>query len=190
MANIGYIRVSSYDQKTARQLDGVELEKVFEEKASAKDMERPILQECLRYVREGDTLHVHSIDRLARNLKDLVSIVTDLSERKVLVKFHKEGLTFGGSDNPFNTLQLHILGAVSQFERALIRERQREGFEKALKAGKMAGRHKQLSDEQEKIVMQKVRDRYPKIEIAKEFGISRTTLYKIINRHKAENEAV
>jgi DNA invertase Pin-like site-specific DNA recombinase len=79
---------------------------------------------------------------------------------------------------------------VSQFERALIRERQREGFAKALKAGKMAGRHKQLSDEQEKIVMQKVRDRYPKIEIAKEFGISRTTLYKIINRHKAENEAV
>ena len=91
---IGYIRVSSSDQNAARQLDGVDLDKVFEEKASAKDANRPKLQECLRFVREGDTLLVHSMDRLARSLIDLQQIVDDLSTRGVTVAFQKEGLTF------------------------------------------------------------------------------------------------
>ncbi len=87
--DIGYVRVSTHDQNTARQLDGIHLDKVFEEHASGKNADRPALQACLEYIRDGDTLHVHSIDRLARNLQDLLSIVTGLKEKGVTVKFHK-----------------------------------------------------------------------------------------------------
>lgn len=87
---VGYIRVSSIDQNTDRQLSGIELNKTFSEKISGKDINRPQLQECLEYLREGDTLHVHSIDRLARNLADLQGIVADLTGRGISVKFHKE----------------------------------------------------------------------------------------------------
>lgn len=185
--DIGYIRVSSYDQSTLRQLEGVRLDKVFEEKASAKDLHRPVLQECLRFVREGDVLHVHSIDRLARNLKDLVEIVSELTQKKVVLRFHKENLVFGESESPFNTLQLHILGAVSQFERALIRERQREGIAKALKMRRHLGRKCKLDEEKERQVMQMVHDRYPKTQIAKTFGISRTLVYRIIRKYRKKD---
>lgn len=187
--DIGYIRVSSYDQSTLRQLEGVRLDKVFEEKASAKDLHRPVLQECLRFVREGDVLHVHSIDRLARNLKDLVEIVSELTQKKVVLRFHKENLVFGESESPFNTLQLHILGAVSQFERALIRERQREGIAKALKMRRHLGRKCKLDEEKERQVMQMVHDRHPKTQIAKTFGISRTLVYRIIRKYRKKDGA-
>jgi len=100
MTNIGYIRVSTVDQNTARQLDGVALQEVFEEKMSAVTTKRPKLKECMRFLRKGDTLHVHSIDRLARNLADLLSVLNDLIKRFVTIKFHKENLTFTGEDNP------------------------------------------------------------------------------------------
>ncbi|WP_446682083.1 recombinase family protein [Deinococcus wulumuqiensis] len=92
---VGYIRVSTTDQNTARQLDGVELDRIFEDKASGKDAKRPKLQELLAYVREGDTVIVHSMDRLARNVDDLRRIVTELSGRGVRVEFRREGVTFG-----------------------------------------------------------------------------------------------
>ncbi len=79
---VGYVRVSSVDQCLDRQLDGVELDKVYEEKISGKDRERPKLKECIDYLREGDTLFVHSMDRLSRNLKDLLNIVSELTEKK------------------------------------------------------------------------------------------------------------
>ena len=131
--NIGYVRVSTHDQNTARQLDGVHLDKTFEEHMSGKDTNRPALKACLEYVRDGDTLHVHSIDRLARNLRDLLTIVTELQKQKVTLKFHKENLTFAangdsGQSDPFQELQFHIIAAVAQFERELILERQREGI--------------------------------------------------------------
>src|ERR1039458_6986099 len=97
---IGYIRVSSVDQNTVRQLDGVELDKVFTDKASGKDTNRPQLKAALDYVRDGDVLVVHSMDRLARSLADLLQLVEMLNKRGVVVEFVKEGLVFTGDDSP------------------------------------------------------------------------------------------
>ena len=130
--NVGYRRVSSRDQNFDRQLTWVELDRVFDEKASARTADRPQLKACLGYVRAGDTLHVHSIDRLARNLTDLTAIVDNLTALGVTVRFHKEAMTFDGrEENPMNRLMLQMLGAVAEFERNLINERRREGQDAA-----------------------------------------------------------
>ena len=182
--NIGYIRVSTHDQNTARQLDGIHLDKIFEEHASGKNTERPSLQACLEYVRDGDVLHIHSIDRLARNLQDLLSIVTSLQTKGVTVKFHKEKLEFIGNDgegrgDAFQELQLHIIAAVAQFERALILERQREGIAIAKKTGKYkgVGRKPILADAQVEEIRSRVGSGAKVSELARQFGISRQTLY-------------
>ena len=185
MANVGYMRVSSGDQNLARQLDGVELDKVFQEKASAKDTKRPVLDACRSYLREGDVLHVHSIDRLARNLADLVNLIDELTGKGVAVKFHKEGLTFTGDDNPFQRLHLQILGSVAEFERQIIRERQLEGLRKAKAAGHVGGRKPRLTLAQEKEVIEKVNQRFRKIDIAEEYEIIRATINDIMKRHDA-----
>ncbi len=109
--NVGYVRVSSIAQNLDRQLNGIELDKVFTEKASAKDAKRPILKECMGYLREGDTLHVHSIDRLARNLVDLQNIIQELNSKNVSIQFHKENLLFTGNDNAMSKLMLNMMGA-------------------------------------------------------------------------------
>jgi DNA invertase Pin-like site-specific DNA recombinase len=182
--DIGYVRVSTHDQNTARQLDGIHLDKVFEEHASGKDTARPALKACLEYVRDGDVLHVHSIDRLARNLRDLLTIVTELRKRKVTLKFHKENLTFtGGNDaiqgDAFQELQLHIIAAVAQFERALILERQREGIAIAKKTGKYrhVGRKPVLSGEQVNELRTKLEKGTKIAVLAREYGVSRQTVY-------------
>lgn len=179
-SNIGYIRVSSIDQNTARQLDGMDLDQVFEEKVSAATTKRPQLQECLRYVRKGDTLHVHSIDRLARNLGDLLSLLEQLISKGVAVKFHKENLIFTGENNPFQTLQLQIIGAVAQFEREIIKERQREGIAKAQAKGKHCGRKAKLTPKQVTEIKGRIENGEEKKALAAEYGISRQTLYRII----------
>ncbi len=138
---IGYQRVSALDQNTDRQLDGVELDKVFTDKASGKDTNRPELARAIDYAREDDTLVVHSMDRLARNLEDLRRIVRELTGQGVKVEFvERESLTFAGDDSPMNTLLLSMLGAVAEFERSMILERQREGIALAKAAGKYKGR--------------------------------------------------
>ena len=123
---IGYVRVSSVDQNELRQLDGVQLDKKFTDKASGKDTKRPQLQAALEYLRDGDVLVVHSMDRLARNLDDLRRMVTELTGRGVVVEFVKENLTFTSEDNAMSKLLLSVMGAFAEFERALIKERQRE----------------------------------------------------------------
>ena len=123
---VGYLRVSALDQKELRQLEGIALDKWFTDKASGKDMDRPQLQQLIDYVREGDTVVCHAMDRLARNLDDLRKIVLGLTERGVHVRFGKENLTFTGEDSPMSHLLLSVMGAFAQFERDLIRERQRE----------------------------------------------------------------
>ncbi|WP_223456503.1 recombinase family protein [Pseudomonas sp. GL-RE-19] len=133
--DIGYIRVSSTDQNTVRQLDGVHLDKEFVDKVSGGTVDRPQLAELRRSLRAGDVLHVHSIDRLARSLVDLLALIDEFTKQKVTVKFHKEDLTFAGSDDKYQNLMLHLLGAVAQFERSMIRERQREGIAKAKESG-------------------------------------------------------
>lgn len=179
---IGYIRVSTHDQNTARQLDGVRLDKIFEERASGKDAERPVLKACLDYVRDGDVLHVHSIDRLARNLQDLLFLVSALKSKGVTIKFHKEKLEFTGAGekgDAFQELQLHIIAAVAQFERALILERQREGIAIAKKNGKYktVGRKPALSATQVEDVRAKLRAGATVAALAKEYGVSRQTIY-------------
>lgn len=177
---IGYIRVSSIGQKTDRQLDGIELDKKYEEKVSAKNRNRPVLSECLDYLRCGDQLHVHSIDRLARNLVDLQNIVSSLNEKGVSVHFQKEGLQFAGSDNPMNKLMLQMMGAFAEFERSLIRERQAEGIANAKKNGVKFGKGQKLSPAQVEEVKELAKNRNSKTEIAGKFKISRQTVYNIL----------
>lgn len=117
---IGYIRVSTFDQNPERQLEQVDVSKVFTDKASGKDTERPALEELLAFVREGDTVVVHSMDRLARNLDDLRRLVQQLTKRGIRIEFVKECLTFTGEDSPMANLLLSVMGAFAEFERALI----------------------------------------------------------------------
>lgn len=184
--NVGYMRVSTIDQSTARQLDGIELDKTFEEKASAKDTKRPALQECLAYLREGDTLHVHSIDRLARNTENLLQLTRELTGRGVSIQFHKERLTFTGEDNPFQKLQLQMMGAFAEFERSLIKERQREGISKAKQEGRNLGRKPKLTAVQVEEIKARIAQGTEKKALAAEYGISRVTLYAAINDHFPE----
>lgn len=177
---VGYIRVSTLDQNTDRQLDGVELDKTFTEKASGRDTARPQLQAALEYLREGDLLLVHSMDRLARNLDDLRKIVLDLTKRGVHVQFVKESLTFTGEDSPMAELLLSVLGSVAQFERALIRERQREGIVLAKKAGIYKGRKPSLTEAQVSEIRKRVGAGEKKAGLAAEYRISRQTLYSAL----------
>ncbi|MNN20906.1 DNA-invertase hin [compost metagenome] len=146
MARVGYIRVSSVDQNIDRQLDGVALDKVFSEKLSGATTDRPQLQAMLEYVREGDVILVHSIDRLARSLADLLKLVEDLTKRGIHIRFINEQLEFTGENNPTQHLMLSMMGAVAQFERAMIKERQREGIAKAKERGVYKGRAKTVDD--------------------------------------------
>lgn len=179
---VGYVRVSSLDQNTERQLDGIKLAKVFTDKASGKDAQRPQLQAALGYVRERDTIVVHSMDRLARNALDLLRIVRELNERGVTVEFVKERLTFTGQESPMAMLQLTILGAVAEFERALIRERQREGIALARAKGVYKGRKRALTEGQ--ITALRERDQLNRgrgrAALARQFGVSRQTVYSYL----------
>jgi DNA invertase Pin-like site-specific DNA recombinase len=178
---IGYVRVSTTDQNTDRQLEGIQLDRTFTDKASGKDTQRPALQEALAYVREGDVLVVHSLDRLARNLGDLREIVSTVTKRGVTIEFMKEHLTFTGEDSPMATLMLNLLGAVSEFERALIRERQREGIAVAKRKGVYKGRKPKLTSEQVVELHQRVQGGENKASIARAFGVSRETVYAYLN---------
>lgn len=174
---VGYVRVSSLLQNTARQLDGVPLDKLFEDRASGKDTKRPQLDACLAHLREGDVLHVHSMDRLARNVDDLRRMVKELTGRGVVVRFHKEGLTFTGEDSPMANLLLSMLGSVAEFERALILERQREGIAVAKTRGVYKGRKPSLSPERAVELRQRAAAGESKSQLAREFKVSRDTVY-------------
>jgi DNA invertase Pin-like site-specific DNA recombinase len=177
---IGYIRVSTLDQNPDRQLEGAQVSKVFTDKASGKDTQRPQLDALLDYIREGDTLVVHSMDRLARNLDDLRRLVQQLTGRGVRIEFIKEGLTFTGDDSPMANLLLSVMGAFAEFERELIRERQREGIALAKQRGTYRGRKKALSDAKIAELRRRAEAREPKAGLAREFGISRATLYEYL----------
>ncbi len=176
---VGYLRVSSLDQKELRQLEGVKLDKRFVDKASGKDLHRPQLQHLIGYVRDGDTVICHAMDRLARNLDDLRKIVLGFTEGGVHVRFEKENLTFTGEDSPMSHLLLSVMGAFAQFERDLIRERQREGIALAkLREGAYTGRKHSLTPAQAKELCRRVAEGESKTAIAREFDISRQTLYR------------
>lgn len=179
---IGYKRVSSIDQNTGRQLEGIAVNKVFEDKLSGKDRSRPQLDACMAFCREGDTLVVHSMDRLARNLMDLQQVVKELTSKGVAVEFVKEHLLFNGTDDKYATLQLQMMGAFAQFERAMILERQREGIALAKQAGKYKGRRRALTAEQAGEARRKASAGASKTALAEEYGISRETLYAYLRQ--------
>jgi len=142
----------------------------------------PQLEAMLSYIREGDTLVVHSLDRLGRSLDDLRKVVTDLNSRGVVVQFLKENLTFAGddSDTSLSKLMFNMLGSFAEFERSLIRERQREGIALAKKAGVYRGRKPSLTAQQTSDLRKRVASGERKAALAREFGISRETLYQYI----------
>jgi DNA invertase Pin-like site-specific DNA recombinase len=180
---VGYARVSSEDQNLERQLEqfrAAKVDKIFSDQVSGKTTERPQLQALLAYVREEDTLVVCSMDRLARNLADLKRLVDDLNKKGVIVRFIKENLSFSGDDSPMSKLLLNLLGAVAEFERELIRERQREGVAIAKRAGVYKGRKPALTPAQAQELQQKVANGAKKSALAKELGISRETLYQYL----------
>jgi DNA invertase Pin-like site-specific DNA recombinase len=175
---IGYVRVSSFDQNPERQLEQVTVDRLFTDKASGKDTQRPELERLLAFVREGDTVVVHSMDRLARNLDDLRRLVQKLTQRGVRIEFVKESLTFTGEDSPMANLMLSVMGAFAEFERALIRERQREGIALAKQRGAYRGRKKSLNSEKVDELKRRIAAGEQKAKLAREFGISRETLYQ------------
>jgi DNA invertase Pin-like site-specific DNA recombinase len=177
---IGYIRVSTLDQTEARQLDGIELAKTFTDKASGKDTKRPQLELLMGFVRTGDTVVVHSMDRLARNLDDLRRIVQTLTGKGVCIEFVKEHLSFTGENSPMANLMLSVMGAFAEFERALIHERQREGIALAKQRGAYKGRKKSLSEAQVETLRERLVIGISKAQAAREFGISRQTLYQYL----------
>ena len=177
---VGYIRVSSFDQNPDRQLEKIQVDRLFEDKVSGKDTHRPSLAQLADYVRDGDTVVVHSMDRLARNLDDLRSLVWEFTDRGVTIEFVKEGLTFTGEDSPMSKLMLSVMGAFSEFERSLIRERQQEGIVIAKKRGAYHGRKPALSAEQVSELQKRVDAGEEKSKLAREFGICRATLYQYL----------
>jgi DNA invertase Pin-like site-specific DNA recombinase len=177
---IGYVRVSTFDQNPERQLEKSLVDRVFTDKASGKDTRRPQLEALLSFVREGDTVVVHSMDRLARNLDDLRRIVQTLTNRGIKIEFVKEGLTFTDEESPMSNLMLSVMGAFAEFERALIKERQREGIALAKKRGVYRGRKKALSDEQVAELRRQVDEGKSKAALARQFCISRETLYQYL----------
>lgn len=181
---IGYIRVSTVDQNPERQLEGIELDKTFIDYASGGSMKRPQLESLLDYVRDDDIVMVHSLDRLARNVKDLRKIIDELLTKKVSVHFVKENLIFNGDSSPMSNLLLSVIGAVAEFEHAIIRERIMEGIAIAKKKGKFKGRKSKLTSEVKEKLKKYVQDEKPKTknEMAREMGISRFSLYNYLKK--------
>lgn len=180
---IGYVRVSSEGQNCDRQeesINALQPDRMFIDRVSGKDTNRPQLQEMLRFAREGDVIVIHSLDRLARSLSDLCSLVKDLTGRGITVKFLKESLVFGNGgngDSATGQLMMHLLGAIAEFERSLIKSRQREGIDVAMKAGKYRGRKPALTTEQAHVALQRIAAGVPVSKVARDMKVSRQTVY-------------
>jgi DNA invertase Pin-like site-specific DNA recombinase len=180
---VGYIRVSTHTQNTARQLQGVKLDKEFVDKMSGSSKDREGLAACIAYVRQGDTLVVESIDRLARNLRDLQEIVDCLITKGVEVRFIKENLTFTGQKDAFSTLMLQMMGSFAEFERTMIKARQREGIDAAKKEGRTGGRPLKVTPMLVAKAKAMIEDGESIKKTASSLKVSRMTIYKILGRY-------
>jgi len=183
---VAYVRVSTIEQNEARQIEALEkhgIEKWFVEKKSGKDTHRPELQNMLDYVREGDTIYVHDLSRLARSTKDLLEIVEILDSKKVSLVSNKENID---SATPTGKLMLTMIGAIAEFERTNLLERQKEGIAIAKKAGKYKGRKPiEIEDERFKnLYSDYMKREITKVELAKELHVSRPTLDRMIKEYK------
>ena len=178
---VGYRRVSTVEQNLDRQDLGA-VERVFEDKASGIDADREQLQEMISFVREGDEVVVYSIDRLARDLRDLQSIITQLNDKGVAIEFLSERLVFSGnSDDAFAKLQLQMMGAFAEFERSIIKQRQAEGIEKAKAKGVYKGRKKQIDDNK---IIELTAEGHSQNQIAQMMGITRMSVYRCLKKQR------
>ena len=181
---VGYRRVSTAEQNFDRQELG-EVEKVFEEKVSGKNTDRDALQEMIEFVRENDTVVVYSIDRLARDLRDLQSIIQRLNDKGVSVEFITEKLTFSGADDAFSKLQLQLMGAFAEFERNIIKNRQAEGIAKAKAKGVYKGRKKRIDDN---LILELTAQGNSQNQVAELMGITRMSVYRCLKKHRSTVE--
>ena len=182
--NIGYVRVSTVEQNEARQLEGLKkhnIDKWFTEKVSAKDTNRPQLQAMIDFAREGDTIYVHDFSRLARSTSDLLKLVEQLKEKGVHLVSNKENLD---SSTPTGKLMLTMIGAINEFERANLLERQREGIAIAKSEGKYKGRKAVEINNFEEEYKRYLNREFNKVELAKVLGVTRPTLDKLIREHE------
>jgi len=181
---VGYARVSTVDQNLARQ-DLPDVERTFTDKASGKNTEdRPALQDLIAFVREGDVVVVWAIDRLARSLKDLQDLIARFNAKGVTVEFVTERLTFSADkDDPFARLQLHMMGAFAEFERALIKKRQLEGIAKAKAKGDVYKGRQPTIDRG--AVLERLAQGQGPTAIARDLGITRVSVYRIAAEAKA-----
>lgn len=178
-----YRRVSTLIQKSDRQLPGFQADREFEDKLTGKHTDRPQLQAMLITLRPGDEVHVHELSRLARNVKDLLELVEQITGAGASIRFHKENLTFQPESNdPFQQLMLSMVSAIAQFERELIVQRVREGVAIAKAAGKYKGRKSRFTDAQVEQIQQEFQTTSNKVELAKRWGVSRGYLYKIASK--------
>jgi len=176
MSVVGYRRVSSEGQRLDRQ-DLGPVDKMFEEKVSGKDRDRPELAACLAYCREGDTLRVHSADRLARSLHDLIAIVDDLTGRGVRVEFAKEGMTFDPSaSDPYARCLMQVMGAFAELERNITRSRQEEGIALAKERGVYKGRQPALSPDEVRGARERQTLGVPVARLARDHGVAKSTM--------------
>lgn len=181
MAKVAYKRVSTAEQNTARQLDNMTFDKVFEDKVSGKDTNRPQLQAMLEYgLRTGDELYIDSLDRLGRNTADLIELMNTLRVKGVTVKFVKQNLKFEPDTNStINNLMFTMLAAFSQFERELMLERQREGIAKAKEEGKYKGRPLSKTVDREGI-LKALQEGMSFRKVAKKFDVSLSTVQRVL----------
>ena len=184
---VGYVRVSTVEQNEGRQLvtmDKYNVEKLFTEKVSGKDTKRPQLQAMIDFVREGDTIVIHDFSRLARSTKDLLELVELFNSKGVKLISNKENID---SSTPTGKLMLTMVGAINEFERANLLERQREGIALAKKEGKYKGRKEVKVDNFEYHYNRYLTRQVNKSQLAKELSVSRPTLDKLINEFKGAN---
>lgn len=179
---VGYVRVSTTDQNTARQLDGCQLDRIFCDELSGRNTDRPQLTALRQFVRAGDTVVVHSMDRLARNVDDLRMLVNEFTTQDVRINFMTEGLTFTGDDSPMSALLLTLMGAFAEFERALIRERQAEGIAAAKERGVYRGRKPALTPTQATELQVRAAAGESMTALAREYGIARQTAHSYVHR--------
>lgn len=181
---IGYVRVSTVEQNEGRQLEGLkkyDIEKWFIEKVSGKDTNRPKLKEMLDFAREGDTIYIHDFSRLARSTKDLLDIVEQLTAKGIHLVSNKENLD---TSTPTGKLMLTMIAAINEFERANLLERQKEGIALAVQQGKYKGRKEVSIKDFDKHYERYMRREVNKVQLAKELGITRPTLDKLIREHQ------
>ena len=182
--NIAYVRVSTVEQNEARQVEGLKkhnIDKWFTEKISAKDANRPQLQAMLEFAREGDTVFIHDFSRIARSTKDLLAIVEQLNAKGVHLVSNKENID---TSTPTGKLMLTMIGAINEFERMNLLERQREGIALAVQEGKYKGRKEVRIENFASQYERYMRREVNKAQLAKELNISRPTLDKLIREHE------